>query len=437
MKVMADAQKVDVAILGAGFAGTAVAQKLSKLLRANEATVTLVDRNNFFLFTPMLTEVAGDEAMPRDIVSAARTMAPRATFEQGWVESIDPSTRSFTVCIGSQENNVPETRRTISAGQLVIALGSVINFYGIKGLAEHAYTLKSLADAATLRNRVLALLERADEESNPEARRALLTFVVGGGGSSGVETIAALNAFVRELRRKFPRVRPDDVRTMIVEAGPSLLGELRSGLGAYAEAELKRQGVEVAVGTKVTEAGPASVTVDPPINGQSQIPTHTLIWAGGIAPNPLVEALDLPKGKHGIQVDECGRVPGHAGIWALGDLAEYPKPGGGTYPALAQNAQREGEQAGRNLVALLRGKQPEPFRYKPMGELVLIGKHRAVASIMGYNVTGFFAWMAWRGIYLAKLPTFQQRVLVAGSWLLDLLFGRDMAQVPGASTGKD
>lgn len=431
------AGRPSVVILGSGFAGVGVAQGLSQLVPAEEAwDVTLVDRNNFFLFTPMLTEVAGGTVDPESIVAAIRALAPSVRFQQGRIESIDPAEKTVTICIGDEARNIPPVRQTLRADHLVIALGSVTNYHHISGLAQHSLTIKSVADAEAIRNRAIALLERAGEEGDSSLRRQLLTFVVGGGGFSGVETMAALNDMVRGLLPHFPAVSPDDVRTVIVQPGDRLLPEIGAGLAGYAQRELERRGVEVMLNTLVSGAGEDYVEVKPSSGEPQRISARTLIWAGGVKPNPAVESSGLKLGPHhGIVVDACCRVPDHQGLWALGDCAEVPRPGSGTYTPTAQNATREGARVAQNMVATVQGRQPQPFVYHPIGELAVVGERSAVASVYGMHFSGLIAWAMWRAIYLAKLPHWSKRVRVAMDWLLDALAGREIANLPGASDG--
>lgn len=437
---MASDSRPKIVILGAGFAGMAAARELARLLPDGQAQITLVDENNFLLFTPMLTEVAGGEVDPVDIVAAVRAMVPQVRFEQGRVERIDIDHHQVSLCIGGDTAGVDPMERTLHADQLVIALGSVTNFHGIPGLAEHAVGIKSVAEAEAIRNRALALLELADEEPDSDRRRRLLTFVVGGGGFSGVETVAALNDLIRRLAPHYRRVAPADIRTMVVHPGARLLPELSEGLAAYTRRALEQRGVEVMLHTLVAGAGPECVEIKAASKDGSddarRIEAGTLIWAGGVKPNPVIDAAGLRLGKHhGIVVDGCCRVEGRPGIWALGDCAEIPRPDGkGTYAPTAQNATREGKQVAENIVATLTGGETKPFVYHPVGELAIVGRHAGVANVYGVHVSGVLAWAMWRAIYLAKLPRLTQRLRVAGNWLVDALAGRDIAALPGAPT---
>lgn len=426
---MQETERARIVILGAGFAGVNVARALMRLLpRDEEACITIVDQNNYMLFTPMLTEVAGGEVDARHIVNAVRDLSPRVTFEQGRVDDVDLANKLVTLTTGGGDSAVPESRHTLEADHLVLALGSVTDFHGLAGIQQHALTIKTVGDAAAIRNRALALLEAAESEPDPDARRRLLTFVVGGGGFSGVETMAALNDLARAAARRYRRVQAHEVRTLLVHPQERLLPELDAGLAAYATKKLQRRGVEVILNTRLTAAGPDYVELE---DGR-RVQTHLLVWTAGVTPSPVIGVLDTKRGQHGgIVVDACCRVPGHPGVWAVGDCAEIPQPHGQkTYAPTAQNATREGTRVAENIVAMLRGQSPRPFTYTPLGELAIVGRHAGVASIYGLRFSGLMAWAMWRAVYLAKMPLMRTRLRVALDWLLDLCCGREIAELP-------
>ncbi len=414
-----------IVILGAGFAGVNVAQELAKLLPGDrDGQISLVDQNNFLLFTPMLTEVAGGELGPEHIVVPPRRLSPRITFEQGQADDINLKKKSVVLDIGPDG----ASKRTLKADHLVIALGSVPNFHGIPGVEEHSLSIKSVAHATAIRNRVIRSLEQAHWEKDSEVRREILTFVVGGGGYTGVETMAAVNDLARESVHDYPNISPEDIRALIIETTDRLLSELSPDLASFAQKKLEQRGVEVLLKTKITHATGNYVELE----GGKRIPARTLIWAGGITPNPLVEKLDCKRGHHGgIVVDEFCAIPDHPGVWALGDCAEVPKQGSdGFYAPTAQNATREGALVAQNIVAILRGQTPKPFIYEPIGELALVGRHSGVAKIYGHHFSGFLAWAMWRAIYLSKMPGTAQRFRILLDWTLDFAFGRSIAEFP-------
>lgn len=438
-----------ILIVGAGFAGTNAARELARLLpRPEHAEITLVDEDDYQLFTPMLTEAAGGEVEARHIARPLSDLPARIKFERGRVTEIDLASRKVTLTSAMENGDATESDdkdkadkvgasdsslRTLAADQLVIALGSAPNFHDIPGVAQHSLTMKSLGDAAAIRDHVLKMLERADAEPEGDERRAFLTFVVGGGGFTGVETMAAVNDLARTRVERCAHVKEQDVRALVVTPEGRLLPELTAELAAYAQRKLEERGVEVRLKTKITGAGEGYVELE----GGERIETRTLIWAGGVKPNPVAERLDCRHGRHGgIVVDECCRVPGHPGVWALGDCAEIPKSDSKqTYTPTAQNATREGSRVARNIVASLRGEEPKPFRYQPIGELALVGRHAGVARIYGFNFSGLAAWLLWRAVYWAKMPSGVQRVRILLDWLLDFAFGRPVAALPPARPG--
>ena len=418
-----------IVILGAGFGGRETALELAKQLpEPQDGEILLVDQEPFLLFTPMLTEAAGGELDADHIVSPVSGLPQRISFIQGRVEAIDLEQRRITVAVGHSEANIPEAKQIIAADHLVIALGAVSNFHNIPGLEEHSLTVKSLEDAAEIRNRALQLLQRGNAEPEAVRRRELLTFVVGGAGLTGVETSAVLNDLLRESARKFPHIKPEEIRMLIVEPGQRIMPELSPELARFAAVELQRHGVEIRLNTKVTAAGADYAE----LNGSERIATRTIIWAGGITPNPIVKELDCQHSRHGaVVVNDELAIPEHPGVWALGDSAQVPKPQHtGFYAPTAQNALRQGRTVGRNIAADLRGRVRERFQFKPLGELALVGRHAGVARILGLEFKGASAWAIWRLIYWSKMPSLPQRMRILSDWVLDLLFGRNLAPLP-------
>ncbi|HEU0167535.1 MAG TPA: NAD(P)/FAD-dependent oxidoreductase [Chloroflexota bacterium] len=423
---MADRKRV--VILGAGFGGAHVAKELAKLGgREGPYDITLVAEHNYLVYTPMLTEVVGGQLDPRHIAAPTRKLSPRITFVQGRVTEVDLGAKRVTLSVGECDLDIPQAARTVEADELVVALGSTTNYHGIPGLEEHSLTLKDVSDAGQIRNRALALLERAAVEPDSATREALLTFVVGGGGFSGVETMAALNDLVRDATDYYPGIERSAIRMVLAHHGDRLLPELGGGLAEYTRRHLERRQVEVRLHTSITGAGPDYVE----LNGSERIPTRLVVWTGGVKPSPVVASFDCRHGRHGgIVVDGCCGVVGREGVWALGDCAEVPTPRGGSYAPTGQNAVREGKLVARNIAAKLRGQQPRPFTYKPMGELALIGKRTGVADVFGFRFSGVAAWAFWRAAYLGEMPGLAKRAQVLMDWLLDLSFGIEIVDLP-------
>src|SRR6185312_7373883 len=327
--------KPRVVILGGGFGGMYAALEFERALaRGADLDVTLVNRDNFFLFTPMLHEVAASDLDITNIVSPIRKLLRRVTFFHGDIEALDLVHRRVGVSHGHEQHC-----HSLPYDHLVLALGSTTNFFNIPGLAHHALTMKSLSDAILLRNHLIANLEEADFDGCGAALRApLLNFVVAGGGFAGVETIAAMNDFLREAVRFFPHLREDMLRIILVSSGKVILPELGEQLGRYAQRKLAEQKVEIHSNCKVIAVTDHDVTLS---NGTT-VTTNTLVWTAGISPHALLETLPCPKTKGRVLVNEYLEVPGWPGLWAFGDCALVPDlKTGKSHPPTAQHALRE------------------------------------------------------------------------------------------------
>ncbi|HMF86136.1 MAG TPA: NAD(P)/FAD-dependent oxidoreductase [Nitrospiraceae bacterium] len=414
--------KPRVLILGGGFGGMYAALEFERALaRGADVDVTLVNRDNFFLFTPMLHEVAASDLDITNIVSPIRKLLRRVTFFHGDIEAIDLANQRVSLSHGHEEHC-----HSLPYDHLVLALGSTTNFFNLPGVADHALTMKSLDDAIVLRNRLIANLEEADFECSPFSRTPLLNFVVAGGGFAGVETIAAMNDFLREAVRFFPHLREDMLRIILVHPEAVILPELGEKLGTYAQQKLMEQKVEIHSNCKVTAVTDREVR----LSDGTRVTTNTLVWTAGTCPNALLATLPCPKARGRLLVNEYLEVPEWPGVWALGDCAVVPdRKTGKPHPPTAQHALREGKVAAQNVLATLRGDRKKPFVFSTLGRLAPIGKRTGVANILGVNFSGFIAWWLWRTIYLLKLPRFEKKVLVALDWTLDLIFSKDLVQI--------
>ena len=409
-----------ILILGGGFAGLYAAMELEKTLaRDPNVEVTLVNRENFFLFTPMLHEVAASDLDLTTIVNPVRKMLKRVNFFAGEVESIDLPRKQVVVSHGFDHHH-----HSLEYDHLVIGLGSITNFYNLPGLEARALTMKSLGDAMTLRNHLIAHLEEADSECCA-VKHPLLAFVVAGGGFAGVETIAGLNDFVRDALPSYPHLNETMLRIVLVHPGPVILPELGEKLGAYAQKKLAERGVEIRVNTKVEGVSERGVK----LSDGTMIETNTLVWTAGTSPNPLLQGLECKKERGRLAVNEYLEVSDWPGVWALGDCAAVPdRTTGKSCPPTAQHALRQGKVLAENIIAALRGGKKKPFVFSTIGQLAAIGKRTGVANILGVNFSGFLAWWLWRTIYLSKLPRFEKKLRVALDWSLDLLFSKDIVQ---------
>ena len=418
-----------VLVLGGGFAGVETVKALEKRLgRRQDVEIWLVNRENFMLFTPLLPEVCSGVLEPRHVVSPLRGMVKRPST---WcitadVEAIDLERRSVTVLGGDGDLH------RLGYDTLVMALGGRTHTFGIPGIDQYAMGMKTLADAFSLRNRVIEMLERAELEDDPREREAQLTFVVGGGGFSGVETAGELEDFLRRVRKRYyPNVRQDEVRTYLVELGDRLLGEQTAEMGAYAQRKLEARGYRVMLKTAIKQVRDDEVVVGHGDEDQT-ITTRTVIWTGGVRPAPIVR-------ESGVEVDKAGRAVVQAtmqtsreGVFAIGDCAIIPNvddPEGGPHAPTAQNAVREAKRLADNILARIDGGEMRPFRYKPLGQLASIGHHTGVGVVFGIKVRGLLAWFMWRGYYWSRTPGFNRKVRVGIDWLLTAIFGADPVQL--------
>ena len=410
-----------VLILGGGFGGLYAALRMEKTLaRDPNVQVTLVNRENFFLFTPMLHEVAASDLDLSNIVSPVRTLLKRVQFFQGEVQAIHLDRKTVTVTHGLDTHP-----HDMEYDALVLALGSTTNFYNLPGLEERALTMKSLGDAVHLRNRLIQLMEEADTECCALERSPLMTFVVAGGGFAGVETIAGLHDFVLGSLRFYPNIGEKNVRFVLVHPGDAILPELGADLGRYAQERLAARGIEIRGNVKVASATDKGVT----LTDGMFIPSRTIVWTAGTTPHPLLSMLPCPRDRGRIKVEATLEVPGYPGVFAVGDCAVVPnRRTGAFHPPTAQHALREGTVVAHNVAARLQGGTPRRFDFESLGQLAAIGRRTGVAKVFGLKFSGFTAWWLWRTIYLSKLPRFEKKLRVALDWTLDVFFSKDLVQ---------
>jgi NADH dehydrogenase len=416
---MEDISPKRILILGGGFVGVTAAMELEKRLAGDHVEIKLVNRDNFFLFTPMLHEVAASDLDLTTIVNPVRKMLRKAQFFAGEVEGIDLAQKQVVVSHGFDHH-----RHTFEFDYLVIGLGSMTNRYGISGLEDYALTMKTLADASRLRNHLIAHLEEADSECCKE-KGPLLTFVVAGGGFAGVETVAGINDFVRGALRSYTNLTEEMVRVVLVHSGTMILPELGEALGAYAHRKLAERKVEIRLNTRVAAFSGRTVQ----LSDGTAILTNTLVWTAGTSPNHLVATVPCVKDHGRLLVTEFLELDKWPGVWALGDCAAVPDPRtGGFHPPTAQHGLRQAKVVAHNLVAAIRGTRKMPFDYSTFAQLATIGRRTGVARILGINFSGFAAWWLWRTIYLSKLPGLEKKLRVAFDWTLDLIFSKDLVQ---------
>ena len=411
-----------VCVLGGGFAGAFAARHLVRRL-PRTAQVELISERNYFVFQPLLPEVAAGTINALDAVTPLRQMLPGVHVRMGEVRAVNFEARTVELVQGSKRKPILRPY-----DHLVLALGQRTNVSMLPGFAEHGFCVRDLNDAHRLRNHVLQCLEHADVTRDPTLKRRLLTFVVAGGGFSGVEVVGELSEMIERTLPAYPNIEPAEVRTVIVQRGTTLLPELPARLGAYAARKLQRRGVEVRLRTTLRGATNGSVVTD-----TDTIDCKTLVTTVGSVPTDLVASLAIPKERGRVLTDDCLRVQGHTHVWALGDAALVPLTEGqggaqGYAPTTAQFAVAEAKALAQNVAALANGQAPRPFRYSPRGTMASIGRYRAVAEVFGVRLSGLVPWLLWRGFYLSMLPGHATRLRVALNWAFDYVLPRSIVQ---------
>jgi NADH:ubiquinone reductase (H+-translocating) len=398
-----------VLVVGGGFAGAYVARELG------DHGATIVSKENFMLYTPLLPEAASGTLEPRHCVVPLRVMCPHSELILGGVTTLDLDARTAGV-------ETDEGPQTVAWRELVLALGAVPRTLPVPGLAEHALSFKTLPDAINLRNHVLHQLEEADAALDDEERARRLTFVFVGAGYAGVEALAELSDLVEDALRYYPRLRTTRRRWVLVDAASRILPEIPEPLGDYAATELRRREVEIHVDTTLE-----SVSADEAVLGDgTRIPTNMLVWTAGVAPNPILREWPLPVDEKGrVEVDELLRVRGHEHIWALGDCARVPNTRSDRPdPPTCQHALRQARRLARNLVG-----PPEPYGYRMLGQVATLGMHKGIAEVLDVRLHGFIGWWVTRSYHLYQLPTAQRKLRVVVDWTVALFFRRDIAEL--------
>ena len=408
-----------IVVLGGGVAGLAAALHLDRqFARQPGVETTLVSRDNFLLFPPLLFEACSGVLELRHCSQPIRPCLRRTRFVEATVQQVDVD-RQVVRAVG------PEGEiRELPYNHVVVALGAGTNMSLIQG-SEHTRTFKTVADALLLRNYVIERLERADVESDPRRRRQLLTIVVIGGGLVGVELLGELTAFIADELRYYPSIRRDELRFHLFEAGPRLLPESMRFVGEYAGQVLRRRGAELHTSTPVDAIEPRVVRW-----ADGVVEADTIILAAGIVPNAVAASTAVERDRRGrIVTDAVMRSVSHPNVWAIGDCAAIPSPDGKLYPALAQHAGREGRAVARNIRAVVSGREPKTFTYRALGTMAAFGHTRAAADVRGFKLTGFLAWWMRRTYYLFQMPRWDTRVRIALDWTVSLFFRPDLTKV--------
>ncbi len=401
-------------IIGGGFAGTTLAKKLDRSLPAGWM-VTLISRENFITYNPLLPEVVGASLLPGHVVAPHRLIVRRGRVCMATVSEIDIAAREVRY-LGEGSGVIP-------FDQLVIACGVDANLALVPGMADYALPLKTLGDALFLRNRVVSRLEQASMQPDPEARRWLTTFLIVGGGFSGVEVAGEIRDFLDGSMRYYPMLKPADCRVILLHSGERLLPEISNQLGSFAGDRMMRDGIEIHLKTRAARVDDRCVTL---ASGES-ILAGTVICTIGTAPNQLLTSLACPTEKGRIRTDPDMSVPGYPGVWSIGDCAAVPNVvDGHTCPPTAQFADRQARQLAKNILMSLAGRPTRPFRYRPVGQLCSVGHNKAVVELFGMKISGFVAWLLWRGVYLLKIPTLARKARLFLEWNWAMFFPPDI-----------
>ena len=412
-----------IVIIGGGFAGAYCARALRSAMReSTRENVALLADQNAILFHPMLAEVSGSSISPLHVVNPLRLFCRGSTIFMGTVDDIDLEMKTVRFSPG---RHAPPAELTFE--HLVLAIGSIVDVSRVPGMPEHGYLMKTVGDAIRLRTDVLERLEAGSVVKDESIRRRLLTFVVVGGGYSGVETAGQVWDLLRDAQRFYPRINPKEFRLVVVHSGGYLLPQIGEELGKYCELQLKKRGIEVRLNARVT-----AITAERAIlNSGEIIETNTVVTTVGNATHPIIKKLidrfHLPNEKGRLNTEPTMQVRGYKNLWAAGDCSAVPLTDGSISPATAQFAMRQGTLLGKNILASQGGRPLEPFRYKALGEMASLGHRNAVGKVLGFTVSGFLGWLMWRATYLYKLPGLEQKVKVFFEWNLELLFPRDIS----------
>jgi len=437
--------KKRILVVGGGFAGVECIIKLESYFQNNHNfEITLVSEDNFLLFTPMLPQVAAGTIETRHIVTPIRTLIKKTKFYEARIKNIDPHGKIVTL-FGTQESR----GMRIHYDFLIVALGSQTNFFGMKDVEKNSYRMNTINDAIILRNRIIDLLEQAENETDPILRRSLLQIVIVGGGFAGVETAGEINDFISEASEYYPSISYKDIQVTLVEATTEILNGFPNKLAAFAKEKLVERGIEVILAAGVTSFDGQEVMLKSQLesnkmlvgnlsenHGQykqkeiSSIQSNTLIWTAGTTPIDLIKESLFKTSKGRILVNQFLQVPQFPEVFAIGDCSIFdPTLLMKKYPPTAQIAEAHAKAAAHNLKQLVSGGEMLAFDYTWKGQSALIGKRTGVATFFGINVAGFLAFILWRNLYLSKIRGWEKKLRVWIDWNLDLFFRRDISRL--------
>ena len=422
--------KKRILVLGGGFAGVDCTRKLESYFHSDyEIEITLVSDDNFLLFTPMLPQIVAGTIAPRHIVMSLRALCKKSRIYESAVRDIDPVQQHVTL-----EGTPEKIGVRIHYDYLVIALGSETNFFGLKNVEKHSFTMKTLADAISLRNRLIDMLEQAENEKNPKIKERLLTFVIVGGGFAGVETAGEINDFLHDAVSYYHNTKKDDIHVILVEAASTILQGFNKKLTKYAHNKLEKNGIKIVLENAVTSFDGKNVILDKllkssvDIDSKNIINSHTLVWTAGVTPVEIIKnsIFKIKNGK--IIVNEFLEIATHPGIFAIGDCSQFDDEVHNKFPPTAQLAEAHAKLVAYNIKQTIANKEKKKFEYSWKGQSAIIGKHYGIAEVMGIKITGFLAWVLWRNYYLTKMPNLEKRIRVWLDWNIDLFSRIDISR---------
>ncbi|MFC4002782.1 NAD(P)/FAD-dependent oxidoreductase [Prauserella oleivorans] len=423
-----------ILVLGGGYVGLYTALGLQKKLRANEASVTVVDPQPHMTYQPFLPEAAAGSIEPRHVVVPLRRVLRRCHVLTARVNKIEHERK--TVTVEAADGHIEQLGYDV----LVVALGSVARLLPIPGLAEEGIAFKTIGEAIYLRNHVLTKLDEAASTLDPDLRKRLLTFTVVGGGFAGIEALAELEDMTRFATRYYENIEPEDIRWVLVEAAGRILPEVRDTLGVWTVEQLEKRGIEVYLSTAAKSFENGHVV----LSDGTEFDSDTIIWTAGVKANPVLAQSDLPVDKRGrLQATAGLQVVGHPDVWTAGDVAAVPdlskteKDPTATCPPNAQHAVRQARHLAKNIIRVLRGGQPVDYYHKNVGSVASLGLHKGVADTFNIKVKGFAAWVMHRAYHVKAMPTFNRKVRILLDWMLGGVLRREVVSLGQINNPKE
>ncbi|MBK1785575.1 NAD(P)/FAD-dependent oxidoreductase [Prauserella cavernicola] len=423
-----------ILVLGGGYVGLYTALGLQKQLRANEASVTVVDPQPHMTYQPFLPEAAAGSIEPRHVVVPLRRALRRCHVLTARVTKIEHERKAVTV--EAADGHIEQLNYDV----LVVALGSVARLLPIPGLAEEGIAFKTIGEAIYLRNHVLTKLDEAASTLDPELRKRLLTFTVVGGGFAGIEALAELEDMTRFATRYYENIQPEDIRWVLVEAAGRILPEVRETLGVWTVEQLEKRGIEVYLSTAAKSFENGHVV----LSDGTEFDSETIIWTAGVKANPVLANSDLPLDKRGrLQATAGLQVVGHPDAWTAGDIAAVPdlsrteEDPTATCPPNAQHAVRQARHLSKNIIKVIRGNQAEDYYHKNVGSVASLGLHKGVADTFNVKVKGFIAWLMHRAYHVKAMPTFNRKVRIMLDWIMGGVLRREVVSLGQINNPKE